>query len=137
LAPEITANPMENCDRSFGHAIIGRNDIISLIIEHRFDAILRRILRRRRRSRVFAGPQRQVAGHHINHHQGEHQHHCDPDSPIAVRVLPKVVSWVFVIPWLGAVALHIVLVRAHFVFVLIAAEFFPKAFKCSAGSQFI
>ena len=64
-------------------------------------------------NRVLARSQRQAISHHVDKDEDKHQHHRGPNSPIPMRVLPKVVARVNVIPCLGSFALDSVLVAFH------------------------
>src|SRR5579872_4892924 len=78
-------------------------------------SLLRQIRGRHWSNLLFTGSNGQVVRQHIDKHQGDHQQHHDPDSPISMRVLPYVVARVSVVPWLGSLVLDSVFVRAHFV----------------------
>lgn len=79
----------------------------------RYAVSLRRIHRRHWFSRASAGSQGQAVGHDVDQGKDEHQYDHDPDSPVSMCVLPKVAARVRMIPWIGSLALHIVVVRAH------------------------
>jgi hypothetical protein len=64
-------------------------------------------------NRLLAWSEGKVDRYDIDKHEGDHQHYSSPDSPIPMRVPPKMVARMLVIARLNAFAFNRVLVAAH------------------------